>query len=92
MLVNLEPLIAASETPRSAYFENVLDAMTVDGGLYAMPTSVNCDVVVFNEAVLRENDSNILEKESLTYLEVIDELLRCAEQNDKLFLGLDTGY
>ena len=49
-LLDLSSLIAAdSEVDTSNYIHSLMDALTIDGGIYALPTSINTSLLYYNK-------------------------------------------
>ncbi len=59
-LLNLNDLIEAdADLDVSDYYDNLIEALTIDGGLYALPTSINTSLLYYNKALFDEKAAEL---------------------------------
>lgn len=61
-LVNLNTYLDKDETiSKDEYIDSMIDALTIDGGLYALPTSINTSLLYYNKTLFDESESQLRE-------------------------------
>ncbi len=66
-LLDLTPYIEAdAELDTSIYIDAIIDALTIDGKIYALPTSLNTSLLYYNKTLFDERESELREALDLT--------------------------